>query len=165
MIDKEKLALRVNELFHDIEGKEYQNKHNDIFTGEYDRWKTTSKSYFADYQTPFTVLDIGTGTGFIPLTTAEFLSLDDTFICSDISKEMLSIAEKNIATKHFQCQFEFLKLDGKKIDLENESVSIITMNSVLHHIPNLEQFCGQLNQLLKPGGRIVIGHEPNRNFY
>lgn len=163
MTDKEKLALRVNEIFHDTEGKEYQKKHVDIFTGEVVRWQNTAKKYFQEYKSPINILDIGTGTGFIPLNTAEYLSENDKFICSDISQEMLDVAKKNIAAHSFNCKFDFLKLDGREINV-NE-ITIITMNSVVHHIPNLKLFFSQINKIVSPGGRIIIGHEPNKLFY
>ena len=165
MIDKQRLALRINEIFHDIEGKEYQKKHDDIFSGEALRWKESAKKYFQDYKTPITILDIGTGTGFIPLNTAEYLSENDTFLCSDISQEMLDVASKNIIKENFICQFKFLKSDGNEINVNNNKVLIITMNSVVHHIPNLSHFFTQLNDIILPGGRIIIGHEPNKLFY
>jgi ubiquinone/menaquinone biosynthesis C-methylase UbiE len=165
MINKENIALRVNEIFHDLEGKEYQNKHIDIFTGEALRWKKIAKKYFLTHNSPITVLDVGTGTGFIPLNTASILSEKDTFICSDISQEMLDVTKSNLSLENFECKFDFLKLDGKTIDLDKGTTAIITMNSVLHHIPNLELFFTQLNKLLLPNGRIIIGHEPNKLFY
>ena len=163
MTDKQKLALRINEIFHDIEGKEYQEKHEDIFTGEALRWQKHAERYFQSYKKPITVLDIGTGTGFIPINTAKYLSENDTFICSDISEEMLTVSQKNIKSKNFKCNFKFKKLDGNTIGIN--SATIITMNSVVHHIPNLETFFTEIGKIIEPEGRIIIGHEPNKLFY
>ncbi len=163
MINKEKLVIRVNEIFHDIEGKDYQKKHKDIFTGEALRWQKTAKKYFQNYKSPITVLDIGTGTGFIPIKTAEYLSEKDRFICSDISQEMLEVSKNNISTANFKCKIEYLKLDGTSINVGK--ATIITINSVVHHIPNLKIFFTILNSIVPIGGRIIIGHEPNSLFY
>ncbi len=163
MTNKQKLVLRINELFHDIEGEEYQKKHSDIFTGETNRWKNAAKKYFTDYLSPVTVLDIGSGTGFVPLTVAGYLSENDQFICSDISNKMLNITKENLKKHSYKCKFSFLKTDGNKINPEN--ITIVTMNSVLHHIPNFENLFRQISKIVTPGGRIIIGHEPNKKFY
>jgi len=163
MTYKQKLALRVNEIFHDFEGKKYQEKHEDIFTSEALRWQQHAEKYFQAYEVPITVLDIGTGTGFIPLNTASYLFDNDLFICSDISKEMLDVTQKNISVKDYKCKFKYHKLNGENIGISN--VTIITMNSVVHHIPDLEQFFTQIGKIIDPGGRIIIGHEPNKLFY
>ena len=156
MTYKQKLALRVNEIFHDIEGRGYQKKHTDIFTGELSRWKKNAEKFFNNYKSPKIILDIGTGTGFIPISTAEFLSKQDTFICSDISQEMLNISKLNVEKLNFKCKISFLKLNGNQIN--TEKVAIVTLNSVVHHIPNLEMFFNNLNKIVLPGGRIIIGH-------
>ncbi len=165
MDDSIALALRVNELFHDIEGKAYREKHKDIFSGEVMRWQKASKKVFEQYTGPFTVMDIGTGTGFVPLTIAESLPENVTFICTDISQNMLDVAKQTIASINFKCSFEFLKLNGTELPALSKMISVVTMNSVVHHIPDLPLFFKQLDQLLEPGGRIVIGHEPNKAFY
>jgi 2-polyprenyl-3-methyl-5-hydroxy-6-metoxy-1,4-benzoquinol methylase len=165
MNDNAILALRVNELFHDSEGKAYQQKHADIFTGEIMRWKNAAQSAFKNYQSPFAIMDIGTGTGFVPLAVAEFLSTDETFICSDISQNMLDIAKQNITAQGSKCRFEYLKINGIDLPHPSEKIAVVTMNSVVHHIPDLPLYFKQVDQLLEPGGRIMIGHEPNKAFY
>ena len=163
MIDSKNLVLRVNELFHDFEGKLYQKKHIDIFKCERNRWKKASRKYIANHSRAVTVLDIGTGTGFIPLTIAPFLKKGDHIICSDISSEMLHIVEQNIEKEDFSCSFSFLKTDGVKIDVKQ--VDVVTMNSVLHHIPDLSNFFQSISPKVVDGGKIIIGHEPNQAFY
>ncbi len=39
------------------------------------------------------------------------------------------------------------------------------MNSVLHHLPDVDFFFTDARRALKKGGLLVIGHEPNRKFY
>jgi ubiquinone/menaquinone biosynthesis C-methylase UbiE len=70
MNDNLKPIIRINELFHDFEGKEYQKKHADIFSDEVERWQNACKPIFSNHNSPYNILDIGTGTGFIPLTIA-----------------------------------------------------------------------------------------------
>jgi methylase of polypeptide subunit release factors len=78
------LVNRVNEIYHDIEREAYLQKHPEIFVDEAKRWRRIAKRYLVK-DCSITVLDIGTGIGFIPLTIAPFLKMEDTIICSDIS--------------------------------------------------------------------------------
>jgi ubiquinone/menaquinone biosynthesis C-methylase UbiE len=165
MNDNLKPIIRINELFHDFEGKEYQKKHADIFSDEVERWQNACKPIFSNHNSPYNILDIGTGTGFIPLTIAGYLSEKDTFICTDISQKMLDISKENLSAGNFKCRFEYLKINCEDIFLPDGKVNILTMNSVVHHIPDLERLFTQINKLILHGGIIIIGHEPNKSFY
>lgn len=158
-----KLVLKVNEIYHDIEEAEYEHRHPEIFIFEQERWKRIGEEVLPKF--PKTILDMGTGTGFVPLQIGSYLSGNDKMICADISEKILSVCRKNIENKSLSPQFSFLKLDGSKIDLPDKSIDIITLNSVLHHLPDLENFFEEANRLLKPGGLLVIVHEPNSSFY
>lgn len=165
-VNKE-LVLRVNELFHDFEGDRYHEKHDDIFDGERDRWSEIGLMLGSDqFSGGRRLLDIGTGTGFIPLTLGRFLKEGDTFICSDISQNILDAAKKNIGQESFRCSFEYLKVDGISFTgIADESIDIVSVNSVLHHLPDLDSFFKETNRVLKHGGKIIIGHEPNQSFF
>ena len=109
-------------------------------------------------------MDVGSGTGLVPLQIGKFLKEGDLLICSDISAEILNICKKNLAKNNLKCQTKFLKIDGKKYEIKSESINFITLNSVLHHIPNFSTFFKELNRILKLNGYIIIGHEPNKLF-
>jgi ubiquinone/menaquinone biosynthesis C-methylase UbiE len=163
----EKLTLRINELFHDFEKDAYQEAHPEIFVKEIDRWRTAAEKFF-DLKKSVTVIDIGSGTGFVSMAIADLLSSDSTFVCSDISRGILEVAEKNIKGKKFQCNFKFIKIEGKtpfNLPFDDKTADVITINSVLHHIENTENFLYEIDRVLKPGGLILIGHEPNKYFY
>jgi len=159
------LVLRVNELYHDLEEREYERSHQDLFRLEGPRWQKIAQDYLAPCSGPLMILDLGTGTGLVPLQIAGFLKASDQIVCADLSEKMLAVCRENIGRNNFPCRFQFLKLDGKRIDLESGLFEVITLNSVLHHIPEFQPFFQEINRLLKPGGRLIIGHEPNRFFF
>lgn len=159
------LVLKINEIYHDVEGQEYEKKHPEIFNDELVRWERAAKLFIANNQQKINLLDIGSGTGFVPLTIGNFLKEGDLFICSDVSSKILNVCRKNIENNKFACSFDYLKLDGRKINLESEKFDYITLNSVLHHIPNLSGFFEEVNRLLKVGGLLIVAHEPNKIFY
>jgi ubiquinone/menaquinone biosynthesis C-methylase UbiE len=161
------LVLRVNELFHDIEGAHYHDKHEDIFMGDKNHWQCMARRFFQNRKgnVPNVILDIGTGTGFVPLQIGRFLSMEDVFWCTDISRNILESARKNLEETGHTCEYRYLKVDGDSISIPDASINMVTMNSVLHHIPNFDSLFRELRRVLKPNGHIVIAHEPNRIFF
>ncbi len=161
------LVQRVNELYHDLIKEKYQYSHPEIFLHETARWRRIF-SKFPRAINPITILDIGTGTGFVPLIIAKFFKKSDTFICCDISKGVLDVAKKNIEKNNFQCDFKFVKIEKSlplKLPFESISIDLITINSVLHHIKDTNFFLNELHRILKKKGLIFLGHEPNKYFY
>jgi len=158
-------VLKLNEIYHDVEKSEYENKHPEIFEHEVIRWRKISKLFFANNNKKICLLDIGSGTGFVPLQIGEFLKRGDLLVCSDLSSKILNICKKNLSDKNFKCNIEYLKLKGMIINLESNVFDYITLNSVLHHIPDFLTFFKEINRLLKTNGRLIIGHEPNKTFY
>lgn len=160
---EESLVLRVNELYHDFEGEDYGGKHDDIFIGERENWKKIIPTVFVDGVT-YTVMEVGVGTGFVATQVCPKLSKESVYYCTDISEKILDAARKNLSGK-YECHIEFKKIDGKTYPFPDHSVDVVTINSVLHHIPNLQSFFSEIQRVLRPGGKIVIGHEPNKAFF
>lgn len=160
----EKFVIKVNEVFHDIEAELYTERHPEIFIDEKKRWKKLSKTYISNKDN-ITILDIGSGTGFVPLVISPFLKNNDTIICSDVSSKMIEICKTKIEKKDFECKFQYRKLNGNLNSMKEHSIDIITINSVLHHIPNLDDFYSELNDILSKNGLLIIAHEPNKLFF
>jgi len=68
----ERIVQRVNELYHDIASKEYQSHRPEIFEHERQRWDHVAKRFLLTGKS-LVAVDIGTGTGFVPLTIGHFL--------------------------------------------------------------------------------------------
>ncbi|KKL09512.1 hypothetical protein LCGC14_2565130, partial [marine sediment metagenome] len=100
---------------------------------EKERWEDAFEKI--NTKTGRTILDIGTGTGFVPLTISKFLNEKDTLICSDVSKKMLSIVEKKLKSSKFQLELKIIKersgnLNFKKIDLKEKMVDYLLKRKV-----------------------------------
>lgn len=157
------LVAKVNEIYYDVTSQTYAEEHPEIFIHEANRWRRIAKEHLAK-EHPITILDLGTGTGFVPLTIAPFLKRQDTFICSDISSEMLRTCQNEIAKRQFDCKFKFLRLkQGLALGI-TESVDFITMNSVLHHVADIGKLCSLISDTMAENGKLIIAHEPNRKF-
>lgn len=162
----EKLVQRINELCYDFFDEGYEAAHPEIFKCEKERWERIAKLFVKSIN-PKVIVDIGTGTGFVPLTIAKLAGKADTFICTDISEGILSVAKRNICKQNFNCSFKFIKIESRvpfQLPLETASIDLITVNSVLHHIKDTTVFLNEIDRILKRGGLLFIAHEPNKYF-
>lgn len=164
------VVQRVNELYHDLLGKDYEDAHPEIFKRLPPRWQRLAPLHFQSSK-PLTILDLGTGTGFVPLQVATHLKKSDTFICSDISSAILQVAKENIkentGTKQFHNKFKYVKVPAKTpytLPFKDESMDIVTVNSMLHHVKDTNLFLQEINRVLKPEGKVIIAHEPQALF-
>jgi ubiquinone/menaquinone biosynthesis C-methylase UbiE len=110
-------------------------------------------------------MDVGCGTGFIAERIAPVLTGEDVFVCADLSQAMLDACRRTLGEERFACRFEFVKVDGQTLGQPDGSCDVVTMNSVLHHLPDPGATMGEVGRILKPGGCFVVAHEPNRRFY
>ncbi|TFH13072.1 class I SAM-dependent methyltransferase [Candidatus Bathyarchaeota archaeon] len=163
----EQLTQQVNVLFHDLTREEFQQSMDHRFSHEEDRWKRVA-SLFLNVPESVTLLDIGTGTGFVPLSIADQLGCTDEFICSDISGGILEIAKRNIDARGFKNRFKYVKIESQVpyvLPFSDSSMEAVMMNEVLHHINDTDTFLNEVDRVLKPGGFLILGHEPNKYFY
>jgi ubiquinone/menaquinone biosynthesis C-methylase UbiE len=163
----EALVLRTNELFYDLRNEEYAPIHHEMLGREGERWRDCARRYFR-FNGPATVLDVGCGAGLVPMSVAGTLRRCDRMICADISAGMLEIARCNLAPFKFYPLLEFVKVAGSlpyQLPFAAASIDALTINSALHHIKDTAGFLREVDRVLKPGGLVMIGHEPNRRFH
>jgi SAM-dependent methyltransferase len=164
-ISSERLVLEVNRIFHDLEGAGYEDKHDEIFVAELERWRQVAATWLADATGPRRLLDIGTGTGFVPRTIGPFLRCDDEYVLSDLSISMLACARERLSAIDLPCRLRFEPVDGVTYPFPSKSFDVVTGNSVVHHVPDLRRLFSELDRILKPGGLLLIGHEPNLDHF
>ncbi|MHA1394589.1 MAG: class I SAM-dependent methyltransferase [Promethearchaeota archaeon] len=166
-IEFEILIQRINELYFNVISNKYQKLHPSISEFETKRWKNIGK-VLKNIKIPLKILDLGTGTGFVPKIISNYLKSHDIFFCCDISDEILKLAKKQICSHSFQCKFEFIKIESKhplNLLFNSNYFNIITLNSVLHHINDFNSFLTEIDRILIRKGWVIIAHEPNKRFY
>ena len=163
-MNQQELVKKINEIYHNWEAKYYLERHPEIFEREKDNWQKFASKFFINKKAK-KILDIGCGTGFVAQTIGKYLNEQDEFFCSDISSGMLEIAEKNLSSNNFKNKFFFLKGSIEELNFEPNSFDFIIMNSVLHHLPDIEIFFKEVNRVLKINGKLIIFHEPNKKFF
>jgi ubiquinone/menaquinone biosynthesis C-methylase UbiE len=103
------------------------------------------------------VLDIGTGTGNIALKLLSDKNIERV-IGLDLSAEMLDQLKTKIK------EADPISLINKDFDSflseNDEQFDLITISSVLHHLPDYYESLKKVISVLKPGGVLLILHEP-----
>ncbi len=152
----------INEIYHDLEAEYYVHRHPEIYTDEKVTWEYIGEN-FLRAKKELVVLDIGTGAGFVPLCVSRYLKENDKIICTDLSDKMLKVAQTQMSGLG-KIRKEFIKADALAMAKTGLKVDVITMNSVLHHIPDYEVVLPQLARLINPGGYFIIMHERNKRY-
>lgn len=101
------------------------------------------------------VLDAGTGTARIPILICQKCP-QLQIIASDLSKNMLLIASKNVEQAGLQKQISLELADSKQLPYQDGQFDIVISNSIVHHLPDPLPFFLEIKRVLKPNGAIFI---------
>ncbi|MCI0479810.1 glycosyltransferase, partial [Candidatus Uhrbacteria bacterium] len=111
---------------------------------------------------PFTIVDVGAGTGFVGGALASSFSQQDRYIAVDPSSRML---EHLVGSLHGSVTTIETHIGyADRIPLEDSTADIVVMNSVLHHVPDVDAAIREAKRILKPGGVLAVMHDPNIRF-
>ena len=168
-MNEEKAALirKINCIYHDAEHNEYDDRHSEITLGEVDWWNRVGKHYIKNNfskENHLSLLDIGTGTGFVIKTLISHLDEKDLVVACDYSQAMLHQAKKNI-NKTGRSNCNFVCSDAETLPFADEFFDVVTINGVLHHLPSHKHCLKQVKRVLKSKGTLIIAHEPNNKFF
>jgi ubiquinone/menaquinone biosynthesis C-methylase UbiE len=160
------LIKKINLVFHEEEARTYDERHPEILRAERTRWREIARivdRHLTSLGRPAVLVDLGTGTGFVPSAVLPVLREADRLICTDISPNMIERARRLISAVAPKAHVDFCIADLEQFD-PGVGVDIFTINSTLHHIfsPSavLERIAARLNR----GGLLIIAHEPNKRF-
>ena len=157
------LVREINRLYHEEEAKIYDEHHPEIFTYENAAWQSLAR-FLPQSATGRRIVDIGTGTGFVFEALMPFLTAKDIFTATDLSQTMLARTKEKFAGRSIT-RFEFAVCDAEHLPFTDSSADVLTINSVLHHLPDTGKFFIEADRLLKSGGVILIAHEPSQIFW
>jgi len=162
------LVKTVNKLYYEIEAESYDNDYCPIFEGDFHWWDYVGDKYIKNFfrsSQKISLLDIGSGTGFVVEVVLRYLKKEDKVFCYDISPGMIEYAKRKFSKNGIN-NIDFIVGDlDSELPFENESIDIITCNSVLHHIPKLDVLSKEVDRILKKSGLFIAGHEPNKCFF
>ncbi len=152
-----KTALERNIAIHNKIAKKYEALHGEIYNGtEQERLRKSLMLALSFVQTgdrPVTVLDFGCGAGNL---TAHLADLGCEVIAADVSAGFLDL----VSSRSYTSKVTTLTLNGLDLaGVEDDSVSLVAMYSVLHHVPDYLSLMKEFGRVLKPGGVLYIDHE------
>lgn len=101
------------------------------------------------------ILDAGTGTARIPILICQ-QQPEWQIIGIDLSKNMLTIGDRNIENAKLKSQIKLELVDAKKLSYPQNHFDTIISNSMIHHLPNPLPFFQELKRVLKSGSGIFI---------
>jgi len=147
---------KANILHHDVEAQIFERAHPEG-SSIYERSKVSKSIAFIVENSVARDLcvDVGCGTGFV---TSFEVQLYRAVVAIDISSRMLEVARKRLGN------FDSLNLlvcDADFLPLKNEVADLVSVSSVLHHLPRPFNSMIEMSRVLKKGGFLYVAREPN----
>ena len=147
----------VNEALHSTEAEVYDAKHASMFVEEAFVLKRLF-SYLPDIPQKLRFLDVGCGTGLV----GHFASLYipdrvSSMTLLDPSERMLEEVSQRAESWPFPTD---LRLGDIFTLATRDRYDVVTINSVLHHVVELEAFAARIEALVKPGGLVLTAQDP-----
>lgn len=95
------------------------------------------------------VLEIGCGSGYGAYLLSEYGP--KSYIGLDVMEQQVELARRNYP------QFQFLVQDAEDLSrFKNESLDVVIIFGVLHHIPNWRKAVDEIARILKAGGSLFL---------
>ncbi|MGE4385280.1 MAG: class I SAM-dependent methyltransferase [Endomicrobiaceae bacterium] len=107
----------------------------------------------------YVLLDIGTGSGYLAVISAEIMGSGSTVYALDCNKETVKILEKELSNKGIKNIFALEADAVNKFPIKRDSADICIMSNVVHgFVPNreMEKILQNLNIVLKDDGKLII---------
>lgn len=152
-------VLLANQLYYGVEAREYDKKNHvksravlDYYAELLDRhvFAGATESEVRRWR----VCDVGCGTGFL-----EGLLVDrvGSVVAVDATRDMLAQARAKFPRR----PIHWVQADAQRLPLSEPVFDVVCSNAMLHHVFGFETVLAAMIGLLKPGGRLFLGYEPN----
>ncbi len=102
-----------------------------------------------------TVLDLGSGAGNDVFIASSLVGAEGRVIGLDMTEDMVTRAREN-AVKLGRGNVEFVLGEIEDIPLPDAEVDLVVSNCVLNLVPDKSRAFGEIQRVLKPGGRFAI---------
>ncbi|VVM08161.1 class I SAM-dependent methyltransferase [Methylacidimicrobium tartarophylax] len=143
--------------FHDV------GKYAKLFESkERDKWQQPERVVEAlDLKPGSSVADLGAGTGYFSRRFSQAVGPEGKVYAIDAEPAMADYLKKEVQEKDLKNVTVKLVKPGNP-DLAPQSVDLIFICTVLHHVDNRIDYLRKLSECLRPGGRIaLIDFKPN----
>jgi len=100
------------------------------------------------------IADLGSGNAKIPLAMCPLLPLAARVCAVEMSTEMLAVAARNRLRDGVT--LHLIAADAKRVPFANQSIGMITSNSLIHHIPDPRAVFQEIARIARPRTPILI---------
>jgi ubiquinone/menaquinone biosynthesis C-methylase UbiE len=153
----------ANVTVHRFEAPYYELIHPEVYSKQ-EQKRITAKLIDIDQQITSNqryALDVGAGTGNL---TGKLLQMGYRVMATDISPEMCAVLKKKYA-HYLPDRLTIINSAIEYIDFGAAEFDLITLYSVLHHLPNYSVALRTLCLYLKKGGILYIDHEASPFYW
>lgn len=99
------------------------------------------------------ICDIGAGSGIFTIPAS--MITNNKVYALEINDEMLSVIGEKAKSQGIK-NIQLIKVQDENFDMEDHSVDIVIMVTVLHEIENKFAFLGEVKRILSENGRIAV---------
>jgi 2-polyprenyl-3-methyl-5-hydroxy-6-metoxy-1,4-benzoquinol methylase len=152
-------VLLANQLYYAVEAQEYDQKNhvsNPAIRRYYDRvldrfvFEGRSEAEIRRWR----VCDVGCGTGFLEMFVADRVH---SIVAFDATYRMLEHAR----AKFVGARVTWVQADAQALPIGRPVFDLVCSNAMLHHVYDFEDVLVSMISMLKPGGKLLLGYEPN----
>jgi 2-polyprenyl-3-methyl-5-hydroxy-6-metoxy-1,4-benzoquinol methylase len=114
------------------------------------------RKLFGPYVRPgMTVMDVGCGGGFASMGLAQLVGEDGRVIAADLQPEMLAMVEKRVREAGLSGRVLTHRCEPDRVGV-SEKLGFVVAFWLLHELPDLEAFLGEMKASLEPGGHMFV---------
>lgn len=99
------------------------------------------------------VCDVGAGSGIFTIPAATLTS--NTVFALEVDKAMLNLIEEK-AQQNALTNIRLIEVRDDRYDIDNDSVDIVLLVTVLHEIDNKAAMLGEIHRVLKDEGKFAV---------
>jgi SAM-dependent methyltransferase len=152
-------VLLANQLYYAVEAQEYDKKNhvtNPAIRRYYEQLLRTYvfESRSAAEIARWSACDVGCGTGFLETLIADKLG---SLVAIDATQSMLKQARAKFVGKPVR----WVQADAQALPVRESAFDLVCSNAMLHHVYEFDRVLRSMVAMLKPGGKLFLGYEPN----
>jgi ubiquinone/menaquinone biosynthesis C-methylase UbiE len=104
---------------------------------------------------PLRVLDVGTGTGLIPIELCHRTPVASV-LGIDLASHMLARALRHVDHAGLEGRVRIVRADAKSTGLDSGAFDVVLSNSIVHHIPDPRDVFSEMWRLVGAGGVLFV---------
>ncbi len=110
------------------------------------------------------IVDIGSGGGYFSLRFAKIVGEKGRVYAVDTNQKFIDFISQRAREKKLNNIYPILAREDR-LDLQEQSLDVIFMRNITHHLSNRTQYFVNLKGFLKPDGKIIIiDYKPSKSF-